>query len=152
MEQKLQKAEELKKNLASQQALFTKAKLQNEAAVKASFVVAEEIATLSRPLSEGEFLKSCMMKVCNVMCPDKVQKFGNVNMSRNTIANCVCEIFHNLRAQLMERSRDIIAYSLFVDERTDVKETAQLAIFIRGVDSNLCVADEILDLKYTEKT
>lgn len=43
-EQKLQKVEELKRNLTSQQTFFTKAKSQSEAAVKASFIVAEEIA------------------------------------------------------------------------------------------------------------
>ena len=51
-EQKVQKAEELKKNLTIQQTFFTRAKSQSEAAVKASFIVAEE-----QPFSEGEFLK-----------------------------------------------------------------------------------------------
>lgn len=43
-EQNLQKAEEMKSNLVSQQTLLTKAESQREAAVKASFIVAEEIA------------------------------------------------------------------------------------------------------------
>lgn len=51
--QKLQKVEELKKNLTSQQTFFTKAKPQSEAAVKASFIVAEEIAKSGRPFTEG---------------------------------------------------------------------------------------------------
>ena len=65
-EQKLQKVEGLKRNLTSQQTFFTKAKSQSEAAVKASFIVAEEIARSARPFTEGEFLKSCMMKVYDV--------------------------------------------------------------------------------------
>ena len=43
-EQKLQKVEELKRCLKSRQALFTKATSQAEAAVKASFIVAHEVA------------------------------------------------------------------------------------------------------------
>lgn len=74
-QQKLQKVEEFKKSLVSQQTMFTKAKSQSEAAVKASFIVAEEIAKSARPFTEGEFLKRCMIKVCDVLCPDKKQAF-----------------------------------------------------------------------------
>jgi len=49
--------------------------------VKVNFIVAEEIAMLSRPFSKGECLKSCMIKVCNVLCPDNMQMLGNVSMS-----------------------------------------------------------------------
>lgn len=52
--------EELKRGLKSRQALFTKAKSQSEAAVKASFIVAEEIAKSARSFIEGEFIKNCM--------------------------------------------------------------------------------------------
>ena len=34
-----------------------------------------------------------------------------------------------------------------MDDSTYVKDNAQLTTFIRGVDSNLCVAEEILDFK-----
>ncbi|XP_065444398.1 general transcription factor II-I repeat domain-containing protein 2A-like [Chrysemys picta bellii] len=145
--QKLQKVEELKKNLTSQQTFFTKAKSQSEAAVKASFIVAEEIAKSGRPFTEGEFVKNCMMKVCDVLCPDKTRAFANVSLSRNTVANRVCEMATDLKTQLTERAKDFVAYSLAVDETTDATDTAQLAIFIRGVDSNLCVTEEILDIK-----
>lgn len=48
IQQKLQKVEELKKSLVSQQTMFTKAKSQSEAVMKASYIVAEEI-TKSAP-------------------------------------------------------------------------------------------------------
>ena len=146
-EQKIQKVEELKKKLTFQQTFFTRAKSQSEAAVKASFIVAEEIAKAGRPFTEGEFLKSCMVKVCDIICPDKKQMLANVSLSRNTVADRVCEMATDLRTQLSERSKDFIAYSLAVDESTDMTDTAQLAIFIRGVDSDLRVTEEILDIK-----
>lgn len=34
-----------------------------------------------------------------------------------------------------------------MDESTDMTDTAQLAIFMRGVDSNLRITEEILDIK-----
>ncbi|XP_065098135.1 general transcription factor II-I repeat domain-containing protein 2-like [Paramisgurnus dabryanus] len=145
--QKLQKVEELKKSLVSQQTMFRKAKSQSEAVVKASFIVAEEIAKSARPFTEGEFLKRCMIKVCDVLCPDKKQAFLNVSLSRNTVADRMCELATDLQEQLIERGKDFIAYSLAVDESTDATDTAQLAIFIRGVDSSLCVTEELLGIK-----
>lgn len=71
MEQRLQKVEELKRGLKSQQALVKKAKSQSQAAVKASFILAEEIAKSARAFTEGDFIKNCMLKVCDEVCPEK---------------------------------------------------------------------------------
>ena len=71
----LQKEEDSKRSLVSQQTVFVKAKSQSEAAVKANFIVVAEIAKAARPLNEGEFVKNCMIKVCNIECPDKRQSF-----------------------------------------------------------------------------
>ena len=87
------------------------------------------------------------MNVCNVMCPDRKQAFANVNLSRNTIADQVCEMATDLKTQLIERRKDFVAYSLAVDKSTDMTDTAQLAILNLGVDSSLCVKEEVLDIK-----
>ena len=91
----------------SQQAMFTKAKSQSEAAVKASFIVAAEIAKSSRPFTEGEFVKNCMIKVCDTVCPEKRQAFLNVSLSRNTVADHVRHLAANLQQQLQGRGRII---------------------------------------------
>lgn len=69
--ERLKKVEEMKKGLMSWQTMFTKAKSQSEAAVKASFIVAQEIAKSAWPFNEGEFVKMCMVKICEVVCPEK---------------------------------------------------------------------------------
>ncbi|XP_027132797.1 general transcription factor II-I repeat domain-containing protein 2-like [Larimichthys crocea] len=145
--ERLKKVEEMKKGLMSQQTMFTKSKSQSEAAVKASFIVAQEIAKSARPFNEGEFVKMCMVKICEVVCPEKKQAFLNVSLSRNTVAERACELATNLQEQLMRKGEDFVAYSLAVDESSDTSDTAQLSIFIRGVDSNLCVTEELLGLK-----
>ncbi len=66
-EQRLKKVEELKRGLKTRQALFLKAQSQSKAAVKASFIVAEEVAKSARPFTEGEFIKNCMLKVCDAV-------------------------------------------------------------------------------------
>ncbi|KAF7688186.1 hypothetical protein HF521_014192 [Silurus meridionalis] len=127
--------------------MFTKAKSQSKAAVKASFTVVAEIAKSAQPFNEGEFVKKCMVKVCDIVCPDKKQAFLNVSLSRNTVAECTCELATNLHKQLMKKGKDCIAYSLAVDESSNTSDTAQLSIFIREVDSSLCVTEELLVLK-----
>src|SRR4029434_4751577 len=97
MKQKLQKVDELKRRLVSQQTVFVKAKSQSEAAVKASFIVVAEIAKSARPFSETEIVKNCMLKVCDIVCPDKRQAFFYVCLSRNTVADCVCELATDLQ-------------------------------------------------------
>lgn len=147
MEHRLQKVEELKQGLESRQALFRKAKKQSEAAVKASFILAEEIAKSARPFTEGDFIKNCMLKVCDEVCPDKRQLFSNVSLSRNTVAERVDELSINLKEQLVKKGKEFIAYFLAVDESTDISDIAQLSIFIRGVDSSLSVTEEFLALR-----
>ncbi|XP_068580201.1 general transcription factor II-I repeat domain-containing protein 2-like [Cebidichthys violaceus] len=146
MTQRLQKVEEFKRSLVSQQAMFTKAKPQIEAAVKASFIVAAEVAKSARPFTEGEFVKNCMIKVCDAVCPEKRQAFLNVSLSRNTVADRVRHLAANLQQQLVGKGKDFMAYSLAADESTDTSDTAQLSVFIRGVDSSLCVTEEFLGL------
>ncbi|KAK7912441.1 hypothetical protein WMY93_012652 [Mugilogobius chulae] len=68
-------------------------------------------------------------------------------MSRNTVAERICELATDLREQLMDKGRDFVAYSLAVDESSDTSDTAQLSIFIHGVDANLSVTEELLGLK-----
>ena len=70
-----------------------------------------------------------------------------MSLSRNTVANCVCDLATDLQQQLIGKGKDSIAYSLAVDESSDTFDTAQLSIFIRGVDSTLCVMDELLGFK-----
>ncbi|XP_010771180.1 general transcription factor II-I repeat domain-containing protein 2A, partial [Notothenia coriiceps] len=57
------------------------------------------------------------------------------------------ELASDVESQLKTKAKDFISYSLAVDESTDRTDTAQLSIFIRGVDSQLSVTEELLDVK-----
>ena len=71
VKQKLQRVQEMKRSLVSQQTMFMKAKSKSEATAKASFIAAAEIAKSARPFNEGEFVKKCTVKVCDIVCPEK---------------------------------------------------------------------------------
>uniref|UniRef100_A0A0K8RAQ8 Putative hat aebuster1 orf1-h 1e-40-j 4 n=1 Tax=Ixodes ricinus TaxID=34613 RepID=A0A0K8RAQ8_IXORI len=87
-----------------------------------------------------------MLKVCEQVCPDQIQTFKNVSLSRNTIANRVKELAGNLTTQLVEEARSYLAFSLAVDESTDNTDTSHLSIFIRGVKADFSVTEELLDV------
>jgi len=39
--------------------------------VKASYLVAELLAKKSKPFADGEFIKECIVRVADVICPEK---------------------------------------------------------------------------------
>uniref|UniRef100_A0AAQ4RGF6 HAT C-terminal dimerisation domain-containing protein n=1 Tax=Gasterosteus aculeatus aculeatus TaxID=481459 RepID=A0AAQ4RGF6_GASAC len=52
----------------------------------------------------------------------------------------------NIYDQLREKAKHFHSYSLALDESTDVTDTAQLAIYVRGVDNNFEVTEELLSV------
>ena len=73
--------------MVSHQTMFIKAKTKSEAAVKANFIVVAEIAKSAPPFNDGEFVKKCMVKACDIVCPDKKQDFFNVSLGLPTLTN-----------------------------------------------------------------
>lgn len=68
--------------------------------------------------------------------PRKSKPFSNKSLSRSTVPERTCDLATSLYAQLWKREKDFVAFSL--------ADTAQLSVFIRGVDSNMCVTEELL--------
>ncbi|KAJ1099676.1 hypothetical protein NDU88_004775 [Pleurodeles waltl] len=145
-QEKQQKVQELKGSLHSQRNIFAKMTAKNDAAVKASYLGAEEIARASKCFSEGAFVKQCMLKVCEQVCPEQRQAFKNVRLSRNTITDRVRDLACILKTKSAEEACSYLAFSLAVDESTDNTDTAHLAIFVRGVKEDLSVSEELLDV------
>uniref|UniRef100_A0A3Q4BB60 DUF4371 domain-containing protein n=1 Tax=Mola mola TaxID=94237 RepID=A0A3Q4BB60_MOLML len=96
LEEKHQLAQELKDRLQS-----------NDAAVKTSFIVAKEITRAAKCFSEGAFLKHCMLKVCEQVCPDQMQ-----------------ELADNLTAQLAEDTHTQL--SIFICVKNDLTVSVEL--------------------------
>ena len=63
-----------------------------------------------------------------------------------TIQRIISEIAINLNNQLIQKSHEFHFYSLAIDESTDFKDTAQLLIYIRGVDKSLEITEELAGL------
>ncbi|XP_077283289.1 zinc finger BED domain-containing protein 5-like [Arctopsyche grandis] len=87
---------------------------EQEAYVKASFVVSNIIAKSSKPFSGGEYIKNCMTE--------------NLSLSRRTVVRRIECIATNLKEQLLSVSKSFNWYSIAIDESNDQKDTAQLLI------------------------
>ena len=140
------KVNELLAGLKKQQSVFTRSREISDAAVKASYLIANEIAVASKPFTEGEFVKKCMLKAAELVCPDKRQAFANISLTRNTVADRISDLSTDLDSQLKRKVNSFITFSVAIDESTDITDVAQLAIFIRGVDDTLTITEEFVEL------
>ncbi|KAK7886513.1 hypothetical protein WMY93_026134 [Mugilogobius chulae] len=141
------KIKQLETILSSQQQFFVRVRQGNENATKASYEVAELIAKHGKPLAEGEFIKDCVMKIVENICPEKRQDFANMCLARNTVARRIEDISSDIKRQLGDKGDRFEYFSLACDESTDVSDTAQLLIFLRGVDTDMNITEELLDLQ-----
>ena len=137
------KVAKLKNVLVRQQAVIVNLSSQQESVVAASYIVAEVIAKRCKPFSDGEFVKECFFRVADVLCPEKKEQFEQLSLFRQTFARRIEELGNSIEASLASKAEDFIFYSLALDESTDIKDTAQSAIFVRGVDESFCVIKEV---------
>ncbi|XP_065673969.1 general transcription factor II-I repeat domain-containing protein 2B-like [Hydra vulgaris] len=129
-----------------QQNIFHFVNKSNELVVKASYNLAHLIAFHSRPFTEDQFIKNCLIETANILCPEKMKDSNKISFSRNTIAERVNDIAADLRSQLKIICKDVQAFSITVDESTDFKDVAQLSVFIRGCSFKYDITEELLEL------
>ena len=80
------KLSKLKIGLLAQQNIFVRQTQVNQSAVRASFRIAQLIASSGKPFTGGEFVKKCMNAVVEEVCPEKKDVFNTVSLSASTIA------------------------------------------------------------------
>ena len=146
------KIESLSKQLQCQQNLFKQQDATTKSVTKASYMIAHKIAKSNKTFGEGEFVKDCLQLVANVLCPDKKKLFESVSLSRRTITSRIEKITVNVTSQLMEKMKSFVSFSITMDESTDLSDTAQLLIFVRGVDEKFNITEELASLKCMKGT
>ena len=132
------KAVELQKCLGQQQSLFKAATSKSVISVRASYIVSEILAKKMKPFADGEIIKECLDAVADVAFPDKKDL-----ISRFTIACRIDDLADDIEKSLKVTTSTLEWISLALDESTDISDTAQLAVFIRGVDLNFNIIEEL---------
>lgn len=140
-------AQQLVASLQAQQNTFMRHTAIQESSTKASYLLAFKLAKTSKPFSEREFLKECMVETAAILCPESKNKFEKISLSRRTVTRRVKLIDEDLASKLNKRAESFTLYSLALDESNDIKDTTQLLIFIRGINDNFEITEEFLAME-----
>jgi hypothetical protein len=81
------------------------------------------------------------------MCPDVRSKFESISLSRRAIMRRIDSFSDELTEQLKTACKDFVWFSFALDESTDNEDTAQLLIFIRGINETFIITEELLGLE-----
>ena len=115
--------------------------------------MANKIAKHNKPYSEGEIVKDCMVSMSKILCPEKIKEFESVSLSRKTVTTRIDAIASNLSTQFRQRIENFKYFSVTMDESTDRSDTAQLLIFIRCINDEFNITEELACLQsIKEKT
>ena len=147
---KKQEFTRLSSALQRQSALFvnsvTAAQTAAASNTTASYRVAYLAATRLKPFTDGEFVKDCVLAIADEVCPEKKAVFEKVSLSAPTLTRRVEDMKDDVLGSLKQRFRDCRHFAIALDESTDVKDTAQLAIYFRGVTDSFDVIEEFAQL------
>ena len=140
-----EKLKHMKSSLCKQISMRANINLSNKKAVRANLALSEMIANSSRPFTEALFINECLLKASDI-CPNQKKLFEGISLSPNTVATRFTELAADVEKQLLATAKNFEAFQIALDESTYVSGSAQCALFIRGVDCNLNVTDEFLEL------
>ena len=112
----------------------------------ASYKVAQLIAKDKRPFTDGDLVKKCMMAVVETVCSEKMKLFFGVSFSTQTITRRIREISDNVKYNQKDCFEDLLFFTIAIDESTDTTDTAQLAEFVSGVNGDLHVVENFVQL------
>ncbi|XP_076327157.1 general transcription factor II-I repeat domain-containing protein 2-like [Tachypleus tridentatus] len=101
------------------------------------------MAERGKPFTEGNFIKECMMEAANELCPEKANFFESISLSATSVVRRAEELGENIALQIRHKARNFLWYSLALDESTDLSSTSQLLVFIRGVNLDFQITEEL---------
>ncbi|GCC18657.1 hypothetical protein chiPu_0018017 [Chiloscyllium punctatum] len=106
----------------------------------------------TKSFSDGEFIQECLLDAAELICPEKKETFENVPLSRSTVMRRIGDIVRNLELQLQHRAVNFDFFSLALDESCDVRDKAQLLIFIRGITIDFKITKELAAMQSMKGT
>ncbi|KAL2719445.1 hypothetical protein V1478_010907 [Vespula squamosa] len=115
--------------------------------VAASYAVALEIARAKKSFCDGELIKKCTIEMAKSFGNENViESFETVSLSRQTIAKRISEINGHIENKLKILLEKCRYFSLCLNESMDVMNTSQVSIFVRIIDNDFFIHEELLAL------
>ena len=91
-----------------------------------------------------------VLTVAEILCPERKELISKISLSRVTVPRRLDDMAENMEAVLMKISENFSVFYICLDESTDEGDTSQLAIFVRGLDADFNITEELLELRSME--
>ena len=91
-------------------------------------------------------MKECVEAVIKDVLPVKSKLFSTISLSRQTICHHIDDISAEIVVTLHDKIKQFKAHSLTFDESTNISDTSQLVVLIRGVSDSFQVTEEMFNL------
>ena len=144
-----QKIRSLKSSAQCQMTIFAAFSKEADVTTEASYALAWNIARSKHPYTDGEFIKQNILQVVSILDPSNTtlqRLISQMALSRPTIVRRIEDLSANVTISLKNDLVSSVAFSIALDESTDIQDNPQLAVFVRYVSPNFCIKEELLDL------
>ncbi|CAG5037673.1 unnamed protein product [Parnassius apollo] len=121
--------------------------------VKTSYEIYLLLAKKKKPFSDGDIIKQSLT-IFAQNCNDQkvIAMADSISLSRNTVMRRVEEMSIEIISQITEFVTKCRYFSLALDETCDLTGMAQLSVFVRCIDDNFNIFQDLLDLCQLETT
>ena len=119
----------------------------------ASYKLVQAMIKKQMPFMHGEFLKEAIIIAMDTLLTankDKLSIISDINalqMSRRTVVRRLETMSEEVRKKIKYDLKKCLAFSICLDESTDVIDNSQLVVWVRYIDANLTAHEELLGLE-----
>ena len=119
-----------------------------EASLRISWVLAKHMA----PFSHAEIVKECLIEAADALFSDLKDKkdiptlFSKIPLSNDTATRRIKISAGEVFESLMNELKNVSIFALALDESTDIKDVAQMAVYVRYPYKDTTFKEELLTL------
>ncbi|XP_055257985.1 zinc finger MYM-type protein 6 isoform X2 [Moschus berezovskii] len=128
--------EEKSLEMECQNSALKKCLLVEKSLVKASYLIAFQIAASKKPFSIAEeLIKPYLVEMCSeVLGSSAGDKMKTIPLSNNTIGHRIDELSADIEDQVIQKVRESKWFALQIDESSEISNTTLLLCYIRFID------------------
>ncbi|XP_045046745.2 zinc finger MYM-type protein 6 isoform X2 [Desmodus rotundus] len=130
-----------------QNSSFKKCLLVEKSLVKASYLIAFQIAASKKPFSTAEeLIKPYLVEMCSeVVSSSAGDKMKTIPLSNNTIGHRIDELSADIEDQLIQKVRESKWFALQIDESSEISNITLLLCYVRFIDNDCSdIKEELL--------